>query len=88
MTRQQRIHVFRPLFVYRQEQEAMRRRATVRPQIDPSHYYPHYPYHPYHLQHQQHAPQYPDYFDSFPHKNFDYISNDLINPASDYWYYH
>lgn len=89
--RQQRIHVFRPLFVYRQEQEAMRRRAAT---VRPSHYYPYhsyYPYDPYHYQHQQqqhYDQRYPDYYDSLPHKSFDYISNDLTHPAPDYWYSH
>lgn len=79
-SRQQRIHVFRPLFAYRKEQ-AMRRRATARPSFDPVHFHPHYPYYPYH--------QYADYFDSLPHAQFDYVSNDLSNAAPDYWYpYH
>lgn len=82
--RQQRIHVFRPLFVYRQEQ-AMRRRGTARPSIDPHHFYPYHPYYPY----QPYQHHYADYYNSLPHENFDYFSNDLTNAGPDYWYpYH
>lgn len=85
--RQQRIHVFRPLFVYRQEQ-AMRRRATARPPIDPDRLYPYsppYPYDPYYYhQPQQHyaSSYYPDYYyEPYPYPSDDY--------APDYWYpYH
>lgn len=88
--RQQRIHVFRPLFVYRQEQ-AMRRRATARPSIDPDRFYPSsYPYDPYYYYQHQHPDQhyangyYPDYnYEPYPYQ---YTSDDY---TPEYWYpYH
>lgn len=87
--RQKRLHVFRPLFVYRQEQ-AMRRRATARPPIDPDRFY-HYPYYPYyyHDHHHQYADEYPGSYDTHPIKSYDYVSNDLLHDkihAYDYWY--
>lgn len=97
--RQQRIHVFPPLFVYRQEQ-AMRRRATARPSIDPDRLYPYppVPLDPYYYHHQPEQQQpypngyYTDYYYEpypYPYNSGDYISNDLPHGAPEYWYpYH
>lgn len=99
--RQQRIHVFRPLFVYRQEQQAMKKRATARPSIDPDRQflYPPFPYDPYYYYHHHHPDHhyannyYHDdyYYDpyAYPYPSDDYITNDLLHGAPDYWYpYH
>lgn len=86
--RQQRVNVFRPLFVYRQEQAMKRRKDQARPPFDPDRFY-HYPHYSYHSQHHQHAHRYPDYYEPYPYKNYDYISNEVANGAPDYWYpYH
>lgn len=100
-TRQMRVHVFRPLFVYRQEQAMKNRPNDGRPPIDADRFYHNYPYyHYYHHHHhenqqqqqqQQHhyASRYPDLYDSFPFKNFDYVANDLSAeniPTYDFWY--
>lgn len=96
--RQQRVHVFRPLFVYRQEQ-AMKNRPN-KPPIDPDRfnqhrpYYPYQPY-PYHpnrpyppLFYNQLAGGYLDAYDHNSFKNYDDISNDLSGARDpyDFWY--
>lgn len=90
--RQQRLHVFRPLFVYRQEQ-AMRKQMTPRPPIDSDRYY-HYPYYPQyfhqpdHYHHEHYANGYPELYEHYQFKNYDYVSNDISShrlPAYDFW---
>ncbi|XP_055310332.1 uncharacterized protein LOC129573605 [Sitodiplosis mosellana] len=94
-TRQMRVHIFRPLFVYRQEQAMKNRPMDGRPSFDPDRFYYNYPYyHHYHHQKQQHqqhqyAIGYPDFYESYPFKNYDYVTNDLSAdrfPTYDFWY--
>lgn len=88
--RQQRVHVFRPLFVYRQ-QEAMKNRVTGKPPINPDRYRPHYtagaggaylpPYQ---------APYYYNYHVS-PHNTNsypEYLQNDVANADAFDWFNH
>lgn len=91
-----RVHVFRPLFVYRQEQAMKNRPNDGRPPFDPDRFYHNYPYYHYYHHHQNQQQQqhhytsgYPDLYDSFPFKNFDYVANDLSAeniPTYDFWY--
>lgn len=74
--RQKRIHVFRPLFVYRQEQ-AQKKRASAKPSIDPDRYYnrPQYPY--YYPHAPPPPPPYPYPSDLYNIHYPDYVPNDL-----------
>lgn len=93
-TRQMRVNVFRPLFVYRQEQTLKNRPKDDRPPFDPDRFYHNHPYYHYYQnqqQQQQHhyASAYPDLYDSYPFKTFDYIANDLPAeniPTYEFWY--
>lgn len=99
--RQQRLNVFRPLFVYRQEQAEKNRekRKPYNPdRFRPNAYYPHhpypypnhaYPYPPYSPSYyNQYASGYLDYYDQHAYKNYNDISNDLSGARDpyDYWY--
>lgn len=85
--RKQRVYVFRPLFVYRQEQ-AMKKRSKTGIPIDPDRFY-HYPYYPYYPH--QYGSAYPHrIFESYPFRYNDYVSNEISAdrfPAYDMWYH-
>lgn len=96
-TRQMRVHVFRPLFVYRQEQAMKKHPMDGRPPFDPDRFdnlnYPYNPYtnyyHQYHQNHHLYANGYPDFYESHPFKGYDYVPNDLSAnryPIYDLWY--
>lgn len=81
--RQQRLHVFRPLFVYRQEQ------AKKNQQADYHYYYPYYSHYPHYYNQHQNVNGFSDLYESDPFKNYDYISNDISTekfPTYDFWY--
>lgn len=94
-TRQMRVHVFRPLFVYRQEQAMKKHSMNSRPPFDPDRFYigNNYPYNPYtnyyHQNHHLYTNGYPDIYESYPFKDYDYVPNDLSAnryPIYDLWY--
>lgn len=79
--RQQRIHTFRPLFVYRQQQ-AMKNRVTAKPPINIDRYRPQ---HATYIQPPYQLPYYYNYHAS-PHP--EYSQNDVTNAGAFDWFNH